>query len=308
VAPGNHRREGRDANVVPYDFRRQSKFSRDHVRAFQIVNETLARQLSTVLATTLRASASCTFEKVEQLTYDEYVRIVPNPSYLVILALNPLSGAAVLQLPLPIVFAAIDRLLGGTRDDADSPERPLTEIESNLMRSLVDRALRELEYAYETLVHVEVEVVQQEFNPQFAQIAAPSDMVVLVSLDTRIGENHGTTTICIPYATMQPVLEGLASQSLFLDHRGHDPIAWQQQLAGALEDVGVDVSVRFDSVSLTSSEIVDLQVGDIVPLNHPVDKPVTITVDDVQCYHGVTGRQGKRLACVVVDTIEEFMG
>jgi flagellar motor switch protein FliM len=105
---------------------------------------------------------------------------------------------------------------------------------------------------------------------------------------------------------MQPVLDALASQSLVLDHRGHDPVVWQQQLAMALHDVGVELCVRFDSVALTSSEIVGLQVGDIVPLNHPVDKPVTITVDDVRCYHGVTGRQGKRLACVVVDSVEEF--
>ena len=131
--------------MVPFDFRRPNKFSRDHVRAFQIVHETFARQLSTVLATTLRAGANCTLGTVEQLTYDEYVRSLPNPSYLIVLSLSPLPGAAILQFPLPIVFAAIDRLLGGTGDSV-SPKRPLTEIESNLMRSVVDRTLRELEY------------------------------------------------------------------------------------------------------------------------------------------------------------------
>ena len=216
-------------NVVPFDFRRPNKFSRDHVRAFQIVHETFARQLSTVLATTLRAGANCTLGTVEQLTYDEYVRSLPNPSYLIVLSLSPLPGAAILQFPLPIVFAAIDRLLGGTGDSV-SPKRPLTEIESNLMRSVVDRTLRELEYAYETLVRVEAEIVQQEFNPQFAQIAAPSDMAMVVSFDTRIGEKHGNATICVPFSTMQPVLESLASQSLLHDHRGQDPVVWQQQL------------------------------------------------------------------------------
>ena len=92
------------------------------------------------------------------------------------------------------------------------------------MRSVVDRTLRELEYAYETLVRVEAEIVQQEFNPQFAQIAAPSDMAMVVSFDTRIGEKHGNATICIPFSTMQPVLESLASQSLLHDHRGQDPV------------------------------------------------------------------------------------
>ena len=217
-------RRGRgQSNVVAFDFRRPNKFSRDHVRAFQIVHETFARQLSTVLATTLRAGASSAFGKVEQLTYDEYVRSLPNPSYMVILSLNPLPGAALLQFPLPITFAAIDRLLGGT-GDAASPKRPLTEIEQNLMRSVVDRALRELEYAYETLVRVEAEIVQQEFNPQFAQIAAPSDMVLVVSFEMRIGEKRGNATICVPFATLSPVLESLASQTLFQDQRGEDPV------------------------------------------------------------------------------------
>ncbi|GIU85817.1 MAG: flagellar motor switch protein FliM [Acidimicrobiia bacterium] len=291
-------------NVVPFDFRRQSKFTRDHVRALQIVHETFARQLSTVLATTLRSAASCTFSRIEQYSYDEYVRSLPNPSYIVILSLNPLPGAAILQFPLPITFAAIDRLLGGT-GEAASPKRPLTEIESNLMRSVVDRALRELEYAYETLVRVETEVVAQEFNPQFAQITSPSDMVLVVSIDTRIGDKQGPATICIPFTTMQPVLEALASQSLFQDHRAADPEQWQRQLERALAGVPVELHVRFDSVALTSQEIIDLQVGDVVPLNHPVDKPLTVSVDGVPCYRAVSGRRGKRLACLIVATEQE---
>ncbi len=270
------------------------------MRAFQIVHETFARQLSTVLATTLRAGASCAFGTVEQLTYDEYVRSLPNPSYMVILSLNPLPGAALLQFPLPITFAAIDRLLGGT-GDAASPKRPLTEIEQNLMRSVVDRALRELEYAYETLVRVEAEIVQQEFNPQFAQIAAPSDMVLVVSFEMRIGEKRGTATICVPFATLSPVLESLASQTLFQDQRGEDPVLWQQKLESALYTVPVETCVRFDAVGLTSDEIVALQVGDIVPLNHPIDRPLRVTVDGVECYEGVSGRRGKRLATLIVD-------
>lgn len=269
------------------------------MRALQIVHETFARQLTTVLATTLRSGASVTLERVEQLTYDEYIRSLPSPSYMIILSLRPLPGAAVLQLPMPITFAAIDRLLGGG-GEALSPKRSLTEIETNLMRSVVERSLRELEYAYETLARVEAEVVQQEFNPQFAQIAAPSDMAMVVTFETRVGDKRGLMTICVPFATMQPVLEVLSSQSLLQDHRGVDPGAWHRELEGALGGVAVDVSVRFDSVSLSMQEVLGLQVGDVVPLQHPVDKPVHVVVDGVRCYEGVTGRQGKRLGCMIV--------
>jgi flagellar motor switch protein FliM len=287
---------------LPFDFRRPNKFSRDHIRAFQIVHETFARQLSTVFATTLRAVAHVSLTSVEQRTYDEYVRSLPNPSYLTIVSLNPLPGAAVLQLPLPIAFTAIDRLLGGG-GDAVSPKRPLTEIESSIMRSLMERALRELEYAYETLVRVEADIVQQEFNPQFAQVAAPSDMAIVVSFETRIGEKRGAASLCIPYDMMQPVLESLASQQLFADRSGRDPAVWARSLEDALHRVPVELSVHFDAVALGSSEIVALEVGDIVPLEHHVDQPVTIAVDGTPCYHAVTGRRGKRLACLIVDHI-----
>jgi flagellar motor switch protein FliM len=151
------------------------------------------------------------------------------------------------------------------------------------------------------LVRVEAEIVQQEFNPQFAQIAAPSDMVLVVSFEMRIGEKRGNATICVPFATLAPVLESLASQTLFQDQRGEDPVLWQQKLESALYTVPIETRVRFDAVGLTSAEIVSLQVGDIVPLNHPVDRPLSVTVDDVRCYDGVSGRRGKRLATLIVD-------
>jgi flagellar motor switch protein FliM len=289
-------------SALPFDFRRPNKFSRDHIRAFQIVHETFARQLSTVFATTLRAVAQVTLNSVEQVTYDEYIRSLPNPSYLTIVSLNPLPGAAVLQLPLPIAFAAVDRLLGGT-GEALSPKRPLTEIESNIMRSLMERALSELEYAYETLARVEAEIVQQEFNPQFAQVAAPSDMAITVSFETRIGEKRGGASLCIPYDTMQPVLESLASQQLFADRTGRDPEAWARQLRDAVSEVTVDLRVSFDTVALASTDILGLRVGDVIPLEHGIDEPLTASVDGVPCYHVVSGRRGKRLACVVVDDI-----
>lgn len=288
--------------ALPFDFRRPNKFSRDHIRAFQIVHETFARQLTTVLATTLRSVAHVTLTSVEQITYDEYIRSLPNPSYMTIVSLNPLPGAAMLQLPLPIAFASVDRLLGGTGESL-SPKRPLTEIESNIMRALMERALRELEYAYESLVRVEAEIVQQEFNPQFAQVAAPSDMTITVLFEMRIGEKRGTASLCIPYDMMQPVLESLASQQLFADRAGRDPEQWIASLHNAVSEVTVEVCVNFNSVELASSDIVGLSIGDVIPLEHPVEVPLTVEVDGVPCYRAVTGRRGKRLACLIVEDI-----
>src|SRR5258708_35794929 len=101
------------ATPVVYDFRRPNKFTREHVRALQIASETFARQFTTVLSTTLRTVSQVQAKGIHQLTYDEYIRDVPNPTFLAILSLPPLAVASIFHLPLPVVVTAVDRLLRG---------------------------------------------------------------------------------------------------------------------------------------------------------------------------------------------------
>jgi flagellar motor switch protein FliM len=288
----------RSAGPQPYDFRRPSKFGREHVRAFQIVGETFARQLATVLSTTLRAVSVVQQGEIEQVSYDEYVRSIPNPSYLLVCSLAPLPGASILQIELPIALTAVERLVGGTHP-ATELNRPLTEIEQSLMRGLVERALRELEFSFESLTRLSARVVQLESNPQFAQIAAPSDMSVVMTWDVRIVEQRGRVSLCIPSSALEPVLDAYARQSHFADRAG-DSSAFACELAAAVDHVPVEVRVSFRPVTLTSAEIVDLRPGHVVPLQHRVDDPLTVSVGDVACYPAIAGRRGKRLACVVV--------
>jgi flagellar motor switch protein FliM len=291
---------GRLGTVLPYDFRRPNKFSRDHVRALEIANETFARQFTTVLSTTLRTVSQVSLVAVGQETYDEYIRSLRNPSYLAILSLEPLSGAAIFHLPVEVVMAAVDRLLGGT-GDGPYPERPLTDIEDALVRNLMDRVLRELAYAFESLIDLEPRIVQQESNPQFAQIAAPSDMVVVIAYEVRIGSARCEATLAVPFTSLQPVLDSIAGSSIFAGRTSADPDGVRAALDARVSAIPVDVSVRFDPVNLLSSEIVGLRPGDVIPLNHPIDSPLTVAVAGLPRFTVVAGRKGKRLACLVVD-------
>jgi flagellar motor switch protein FliM len=287
-----------------YDFRRPNKFSREHVRALQIVNETFARQFSNVLASTLRAVSQVTLTSVDQLTYDEYIRSTEAPAYLAILSLDPLPGAGILHLPLPVAMAAVDRLLGGSGSGV-YPNRPLTDIESGLVRGLTQRVLRELSYAFESLVAIDAQLVMQESNPQFAQIAAPTEMVVVASFDMRIGDQAGQATLCLPYSALQGVLDSFVGKTQFGGHGADERSLAQAKIVDRLQAAAVEVSVAFNPITLSSGDIVGLQPGDVVPLNHRVDAPLTVSVAGVACHAAVTGRKGKRLACLIVDPTKD---
>jgi flagellar motor switch protein FliM len=286
------------ATPVLYDFRRPNKFTREHVRALQIASETFARQFTTVLSTTLRTVSQVQAKGIHQLTYDEYIRDVPNPTYLAILSLAPLAGASIFHLPLPVVMTAVDRLLGGP-GTGPALHRPLTEIEQSLMRDLLGRVLRELAYAFESLTALEPAVMHQESNPQFAQIGSPSDMVIVFVYDLRIAGQAGEATLCVPFTSLQPVLDEVAANSLLAGRVEADADAVRESLATRMGAAPVTVSVSFPPVTLALSDIVDLRPGDVLPLEHPVDAPLEVSIGGLARFTARPGRRGKRLACVI---------
>ena len=297
-APAGGADKRRAGAIQPFDFRRPSKFNREHVRALQIVHESFARHFGTILSSTLRTVSHVALTSVSQVSYDNYVKDAPNPALLAMLNLEPLPGAGLLQIPLPVAMSVIDRLLGGS-GSGPYPLRPLTDIEDTLIRELLDRGLKELRSAFESLVALEPRIVQIESNPQFAQIAAPSDMVVVMSFDIRIGSEQAGFSLCIPLSSLQPVLERFVASSA--ERPSGDRLAMVRAVETALDRVPVEVRVRFSPTTLTSREIVGLQPGDIVALRHHVDEPLVATAGGIGVLAARGGRRGNRLAFRIVD-------
>lgn len=288
----------------PFDFRRPSSFSRDDLRAVHLMGETLARQLSSVVSTTLRVVCQVQLARTDQLTYDEYIDATPNPCYLAILGVAPLAGAGMFSLPLPLSLAVVERLLGAVRTSGDQPARPLTEIEATLVRSLVDRSLGELSSAFEGLADITFHVVRQEANPQFAQTAAPTDTVTALTFRMRIGEAEGHATLCLPVSVVHALLDRMMGGAAATPNGARDNAASAHALSGALLDVPVEVHVRFRDVPLLSRDILRLAVGDVVPLRHPMNEPLRVHAGSTPVLPALPGRRGPRMACVIVDPQE----
>jgi flagellar motor switch protein FliM len=281
-----------------FDFRKQSTLSREHVRTMQIVQETFARGMSTMLASQLRCVTSVTIQSVEQHSYDEYVRDLPNPTLLTLMSLSPLTGAAIFQLPLEIAFCAAELLMGGS-GHVEQPGRPLTDLELTLIRGILDRTLPELRYAFEPVVLTEPEILSQEANPQYAQIAAPTDMVIIVSFEIKLESVTGLATLCIPFSSLQPHLDALSATSLYASQAQGNLEETKTRLVEHVGETPVTISAQFRPVEMTASDIMKLEVGDVVLLSHPVDSPLTLLVGDIPTHHARIGRKQRRLAVLI---------
>jgi flagellar motor switch protein FliM len=235
------------------------------------------------------------------VTYDEYVRHTANPSHLSVLSVPPLTGVGLLELPVKFALTAVDLMLGG-HGRHTPPDRPLTEIETGLVRTVIDRALRELAYAFEAVAKLDPSVVVHESNPQFAQIAAPTDMMIVVRLKLVIEGIEADGALCYPYAMLQPILEGSDSHSGHHD-RHNEAENDRAQVAARLHDGPVEVRVVFPPVALSSNDIVELAVGDVVPLGRAVDAPMWGMIENLRVLEVRPGRRNKRLAAEIVNVV-----
>jgi flagellar motor switch protein FliM len=244
-----------------YDFKRPDKFSKDQIRTISILHETFARLSSATLSSTLRILAHVHEASVDQCTYEEFIRSVPNPTVLGVLPLPPLRGAAVLEIDPALSFAMIDRLLGGRGDPRDM-KREITDMECKLITGMIERLLGGLREAWRIIRPLEPKLAAIETNPMFCQIAPPSEMVVLVSLATRIGEAEGFMNLCIPNLTLEPMIPQLSARAVF---SAHNPQSAETVRAAAAA-LPVDAEVSHDGEALSLAALMKLRRGSLVHL------------------------------------------
>ena len=304
--PAPSGRKRRRGVVTPYDFRRPTTMAREHVRALEVAFETFARQWSTLLLTRLRQPSQVNLVGVEALTYDDYVRSLPTSG--VLSTFVPYVGAepGLLQLTSRSALDCLDFLLGGTGGASspagpDSAEREPTEIERRLLADLVERTLADLKYAFASVLPLEPRLGGTETNPQFLQLAAANDVVVVATMTLALGEDGQAEQLSV-MLPMAPIVARLSEAGDRV--RSGEQITAARQAAGrlarAVPNLPVEVSARFAPMPTHPPEVLSLEVGDVLRLRHPTSRPVELVVNDVVLARAVAGTNGSRLACLVV--------
>jgi flagellar motor switch protein FliM len=292
----------RRETVTAYDFRRPSKLSREHVRVLQMAYETFARRLTTVLTSGLRQVCQITITDISQQSYEEYVTSLQDQTFMVPLALPQLGGTGVLEFSLETALVSIDHMLGGP--GGEQAPRPLTDIETTLMRALIDQIVGVLRYSLEPVVPLTPAPGNIEYNPQFLQASASTDAVVIGSFDMLVGASRCTLTLCLPLAPLLPrLMTQRPREDNDLARMAAEDTA--RRLRDRLGEVPVDVSVRFKALELSPTRILTLQEGDIVPIPHRVGTSLEVQAGGVTFAQAIAGKSGTRLAALIVKNPQE---
>jgi len=289
-----------------YDFKRPDKFSKEQIRTVSIMHETFARLTTTALSAQLRSMAHVHVASVDQLPYEEFIRSIPTPTTLAVINMDPLKGNAILEIDPSVTFSIIDRLFGGT-GQGTKVQRDLTDIEQSVMEGIIVRILANMREAWTQVIDLRPRLGQIETNPQFAQIVPPSEMVVLVTLETKVGEEEGMMNFCIPYITIEPIISKLSSQFWFSSVRRSSTTQYMGVLKEKLSTVDMDVVAEIGSINLPVRDVLNLRVGDVVRLsNVRVGDPFTLSVGNKKKFLCQAGVIGKKVAVQVLKKLADI--
>ena len=285
--------------VVAYDFKRPHRFSKERVRALQRIHEQFARELSGMVSAKVRSRVDLGVASIEQLTFGEFIRSVPNPSVIILCPMRPLEGSLIMQLSPDISFFLYDRLCGGPGISLGRT-RELTDIElAVLTTQFFEPMAVSFENAWSEIVDMSVTLESIESNPQFLQIMTERETVVLISLALGIGSTRDLINICLSYSALEPVLKQLTALRLFDSLRRRAEPEDIQMLRSQVRGTPITLDVELGSTIVTVADLLELQVGDVISLDRKRYENLEVQVGDLAKFLASPGKLGDKLGIVI---------
>jgi len=282
--------------IRTYDIGRQERIVRGRMPTLEIINERFARNFRIGLFNLLRRTAEISVGPVTVIKYSEFVRNLVVPTNLNMVHINPLRGVALFVLDPNLVFLVVDNMFGSDgRYHVHVEGRDFTPTEQRIIRKLLDVVFEEMKKAWESIFPVNFEYIRSEMNTQFANIATPTEVVVVMTFNIELGSSGGDFHVCIPYSMIEPIRDQLTS-TMQADRAEADE-RWVSQMTQQVQDAEVELVANLGHTAVTLRQIQDLKIGDVVSLDLP--DAVVAEVDGVPMFQCKYGQRDGQMALKV---------
>lgn len=287
-----------------YDFARPSKFSKEHLRTLEIIFEHYGRLLSTNLPVYLRKSVQIEVMNSEAVTYSEFSNALSNPVLLGVVDMEPLGGNVIIEVASKLGYAIVDRMLGGGGVPLEK-SRDFSEIELLIIERILIVCVELLSEPWQNVVEISPRLERIETNSQFAQIISPNEMIAIVTINIRIGDVEGLMNICLPFLTLEPVMDKLNTKFWYSSIKKSDEVEYTEAIRGLISRAPVPVKAYLGKSKVSIHDFTNLQIGDIIRLDSKVDKELDIYVGNIRKFTALPGAAGNQYAVRITSVIGE---
>lgn len=291
--------------VRTYDLSSQERIVRGRMPTMEVINERFARNLRVGLFNFIRRSPEISVGTVQVQKYSMFLRELVVPTNFNIVAVRPLRGSGLIVCEPTLLFGVIDSLFGGNGKFHTRIEgRDFSPTEQRVINRMVEVVSEEYKKAWRGIYPLELAYQRSEMQPQFANIATPSEIVVSTSFTLEIGDLTGSLHLCIPYSTLEPIRDILYStsqgDSMEVDRR------WVRLLSNEIQSAEVELTAELATTRTTIEQLLAMKVGDFIELER--ERLIEARVDGVPVLEGEYGTHNGKYALKVTRLIRERDG
>ena len=281
-----------------YDFRRPDRIAKDQLRSIHLLHENFGRSLASSLSAYLRAYVIVNLVSVEQLSFQEFVKCMPSPTCMVSLGMRPYDGNAILELNPSLVFPILEMLLGGgSKISATKINRELTEIEQSILEGLYRIVLNDLKESWRGITNIAFTIDGHETEPSLLQVLSPTEAVVAISMEIRVGENSGMMNIGLPSIVIKMLRQKFDQQ--WSVRKGESTEAEQSRILRLIKPASISIDTRLQGPTVSVEDLLRLEEGDVLTFDYPVDKPVNTLINGKLKLLGQVVNSGRKKAFLV---------
>ena len=297
--------QGEDEKQVKnYDFSRPTKFSKEHLRTLEIIFEHYSRLVSTNLPVYLRKNVQVSVASSETVTFSEFSNALSNPSVLGINNFAPLNGNIIIEIATNLCYAMLDRMLGGSGQPLEK-SREFSDIELTILQKLLVMFTQLLREPWKNVVDISPVLSRLETNPQFAQVIAPSDMIAIVTLNMKIGDVEGMLNICLPFFTLEDVMDKLNTKYWFSTMQENHDEHYEEYIESMIRRVDIPIKAVLGRSTISVNDFLNLQVGDCIRLDSRVDTDMNVYVGNIKKFTALPGTDRDSYAVQITSVIRE---
>ena len=293
-----------DKQVKNYDFSRPTKFSKEHLRTLEIIFEHYSRLISTNLPVYLRKNVQVSVASSETVTFSEFSNALSNPSVLGIVNFAPLNGNIIIEIATNLCYAMLDRMLGGSGQPLEK-SRDFSDIELTILQKLLVMFTQLMREPWKNVVEISPVLSRLETNPQFAQVIAPSDMIAIVTLNMKIGDVEGMVNICLPFFTLEDVMDKLNTKYWFSTMQENHDEHYEEYIESMIRRVDIPIKAVLGRSTISVNDFLNLQVGDCIRLDSRVDTDMNVYVGNIKKFTALPGTDRDSYAVQITSVIRE---
>lgn len=297
-------KEDNEKKIEVYNFARPSKFSKEHLRTLENIFEHYGRLLYTNLPAYLRKNIQVDVMNAEALVYSEFANSLSSPVLLGIVNFAPLSGNVIIELGTNLGYAIVDRMLGGEGETIEK-KRDFTEIEINIIERILNVCVELMKEPWQNVVNLQPRLERIETNPQFAQLISPTEMIAIITISITIGEVNGLMNICLPFVTLEDVMDKLNIKYWFSSMEKKDENSYDEAIEILIQRSEIPIRAVLGNSTISVNDFANLQKGDIIKLDKAVNDELEIFVGDIHKFKALPGTSNDNYAVRVTSVIRE---